>query len=63
MRYCAMLKDGLLTTDDYEDEELRLLRDNLVEDFSKLGIDYTVDVFELESKKKVMSLVPVPDGK
>lgn len=63
MRYCAMLKDGLLTTDNYEDEELRLLRDNLVEDFSKLGIDYTVDVFELESKKKVMSLVPVPDGK
>lgn len=58
MRYKAIFKDGIIITDNYEDEEMRTLMDNLQEDFRQIGIDYPVDVYN-EDAKKVMTVVPV----
>lgn len=57
MKYRAVYNDGVIVTDDYERNEIRLLVSNLQEDFRKIGIDYPVDVYD-ESDDKVLTVVP-----
>lgn len=53
-----LLKNGIIITDDYKDNEFNTLRENLEDDLRKLEVDYTVDVYD-ENNNKVMSFIPV----
>lgn len=58
MIYKMLLKNGIIITDDYKDNEFNTLRENLEDDLRKLEVDYTVDVYD-EYNNKVMSFIPV----
>ncbi len=58
MKYKAILKDSVIFTDDYEDNEFGTLIDNIKQDLDKLEVDYPVNVRN-ELDKKVFTLFPV----
>lgn len=58
MRYTAYLKDAVIVTDDYEDNEIGTLVDNIKQDLDELDVDYPVNVRN-ELNKKVLTLFPV----
>lgn len=58
MKYKAILRDSIIYTDDYADDEMHALVRNLTADFDNLGIDYPVSILN-EHNKKVMTLFPI----
>ena len=58
MKYMAILKDSVIVTDDYQDNELGSLVNNLEQDLRALDVDYPVHVRN-ELDKKVLTLFPV----
>lgn len=51
MKYKAILRDSIIITDDYADEDIGLLIQNLTKDFVRLGIDYPVPVLDEKNRK------------
>ena len=58
MKYKAILRDAIIFTDDYADDEMHALVHNFIEDFNRIGIDYPVSILN-EHNKKVMTLFPI----
>lgn len=58
MKYKMILRDSIIFTDDYADDELNALVRNLTNDLDRLCIDYPVSVLN-EHNKKVMTLFPM----
>lgn len=58
MKYKAILRDSIIFTDDYADDEMHTLVHNLIDDFNRFGIDYPVSILN-EHNKKVMTLFPI----
>jgi len=58
MRYKMLLRDAIILTDDYESDEMAVLRRNLQEDMRSLGISYPVSVLN-EHNMKVFTLLPI----
>lgn len=58
MKYHVILKDNIILTDDYEDNEFKTLVKNLKDDLNKLNVDYPVDVLN-EDDKTVITLLPI----
>lgn len=57
MTYKAILRDSVILTDNYDDNELGSLVTNLEEDLRQLKVDYPVFVLN-EFDKKVFILFP-----
>ena len=58
MKYRAILRDSVILTDDYEDNEFGTLVNNIKQDLDELEVDYPVNVRN-ELDKKVFTLFPV----
>lgn len=58
MKYKAILRDSVIMTDDYEDNEFGTLVKNIKRDLDELEVDYPVNVRN-ELDKKVFTLFPV----
>ena len=57
MKYKVILKDSVILTDNYDDNELGSLLTNLGSDLRQLKVDYPVHVRN-EFDKKVFTLFP-----
>ncbi len=58
MKYKAILRDAIIYTDDYADDEIHALVRNITDDLNSIGIDYPVSVLN-EHNKKVLTLFPL----
>lgn len=58
MKYKAILRDAIIYTDDYMDDEFNALVRNITDDLNRIGIDYPVSVLN-EHNKKVLTLFPL----
>lgn len=58
MKYKMLLRDAIIFTDDYADDEMHTLVRNLTNDLDRLGVNYPVSVLN-EHNKKVLTLMPM----
>lgn len=57
MRYKVLLRNSIILTDDYEDNEVKTLVKNIKDDLRANDVNYPVDVLN-ERNERVMSFIP-----